>query len=107
MISKMKFEMLKLSGQIVKVLLMPASCGGDPGNPLNIIWMYKAAAKQKDIFDDQVTSLVSEYGGSWNYVAEPSYEDNNPMVASLRVTATADDGAKLEIQIPNSVDVNP
>lgn len=100
--ANLKLEMLKMTGKVSKVLLMPELFGGDDKNKLNVIWMYKSAAKQKDDFDRQLQALIEKSGTEWSYRAEPEYEDDGEMPESLRLQAVSRDGQKLTQTIANS-----
>ena len=107
MLSKIKLEMLKLSGQVAKVTIMPEELGGDPNDSHNILWLYKAAASQKENFDKELIRLADELGGDWNYVAEPTYKGVSAIAESLALRAASRGGDVLTMTIANSADVDP
>ncbi|MCA9803725.1 MAG: hypothetical protein KC777_17260 [Cyanobacteria bacterium HKST-UBA02] len=100
--ANLKLEMLKMTGQVSKVLLMPELFGGDDKNKLNVIWLYKSAAKQKDEFDRQLQALIQESGIEWSYRAEPEYGDDSEMPECLKLQAISRNGQKLTQTIANS-----
>ncbi len=106
MTAETKFEMMKMSGQIVEVLLMPATLGGDPANPLNRLWLYKNAAQQKNNFDQELIRLIEERGGRWQYAAKPSYEGENTVPERLSLTSASEFGV-LELVISNTAEEDP
>jgi len=100
--ANLKLEMLKMTGQVSKVLLMPEMFGGDDKNKLNVIWLYKSAARQKEEFDRQLQALIEQYGTEWSYTAEPEYGDDGELPERLRIQAFSRGGQKLTQTIANS-----
>lgn len=107
MISKWKLQLLRMTGRVVSVTMTPENFGGDPQNPHNILWLYKAAAGQKQNFDSELKRIVNQRGGEWKYSARTSYEENSLMPEQVTVKANSLAGDVLEMVIENEPDADP
>lgn len=99
MVSKLKLEMLKLTGQVAKILLLPQDMGGSD-IPQNVLWLYKSAAAQKADFDNELRRLVSQgNSASWQYACTPTYQGDSVVECMLSLRAMSSDGDCLEMVI--------
>lgn len=85
--SREKAEQLCKSGELKKLLLLPAEFGGDD-IPVNVVYVPKFAAEIKERIDENTIMPLAQEGKVRRYAAIPEYEGKSVVPSQIRISAT-------------------
>jgi hypothetical protein len=78
---------LVVTGQLTKVLLLPAELGGDEGDPRNVVYAPLFVAEQKQRIDLTIVRPMVAEGKVKRYTASPEYRGTSAIPIALHIRA--------------------